>query len=140
LIVKLQFRLAEGSEWEVSNPVLDEAEPGYDTTLKAFKVGDGSTAWNDLAYQSADPTLLTEALEGSVAAQAAAEAAQAAAAQSASDAAQAAQAATVLPRYSTEERPDPTAIAGQMVYDTTLGLTLVSNGTEWEDMTGTPVV
>jgi hypothetical protein len=36
--------------WETKNIVLQQGEPGYDTTLKKLKIGDGSTPWNDLRY------------------------------------------------------------------------------------------
>ena len=36
--------------WTANNPILLEGEIGYDTDLKAFKIGDGTTAWNDLSY------------------------------------------------------------------------------------------
>lgn len=31
-----------------TNPVLANGEPGYDTTNNILKIGDGSTAWNNL--------------------------------------------------------------------------------------------
>lgn len=139
MIVKLQFRLGTGAEWDSKNPVLDDGEPGYDTTAKAFKVGDGSTPWVDLNYHSSDPAMLTQAIEDAAAAVTAAETAQAAAEQAATEAQEAAQAATVLPTYTTVERPDPTIRPGQMIFDTTLDKPLVTNGTRWEDMAGNPV-
>ena len=39
--------------WAANNPTLGEGEPGYDITLKRFKIGDGTTAWNSLAFQAA---------------------------------------------------------------------------------------
>lgn len=37
--------------WAANNPILLEGEIGYDTDLKAFKIGDGTTHWNNLPYQ-----------------------------------------------------------------------------------------
>ena len=45
---RIQFRRGTASEWVASNPVLDSSEPGYDTTNKVFKIGNGSTAWSGL--------------------------------------------------------------------------------------------
>lgn len=44
-----RVRRASASEWEQSNIVLDDGEPGYATDTKVYKIGDGKTAWNDLA-------------------------------------------------------------------------------------------
>jgi hypothetical protein len=46
---RIQFRRGTASEWVASNPVLGSGEPGYDTTNKIFKIGDGSTAWGSLS-------------------------------------------------------------------------------------------
>ena len=36
--------------WTTKNPVLESGEIGYDTDAQKIKIGDGSTAWNDLSY------------------------------------------------------------------------------------------
>jgi len=41
------IKLRRGDDWS-NNPVLAEGEPGFDTTNNILKVGDGTTAWNDL--------------------------------------------------------------------------------------------
>lgn len=46
---RIQFRRGTASEWVASNPVLGSGEPGYDTTNKIFKIGDGSTVWGSLS-------------------------------------------------------------------------------------------
>lgn len=47
---------------------------------------------------------------------------------------------TVVPRvYTTAARPSATGIAGMMIYDSTLGKPIWSNGTAWRDATGTAV-
>lgn len=45
-----QFRRGSTAEWYSANPVLREGEPGWDTTVKKQKVGDGVTPWRDLEY------------------------------------------------------------------------------------------
>lgn len=46
-----------------NNPVLKLGEVGYETDTGRFKVGDGSTAWNSLAYAT-DPASLANRLIG----------------------------------------------------------------------------
>ena len=46
-----QFRRGSSVEWENVNPILRAGEPGWDTTVKKTKIGDGVTPWNDLLYQ-----------------------------------------------------------------------------------------
>ena len=49
-IVEIQIRNGEASLWITENPILLEAEIGFETdTLKA-KIGDGVTAWSLLPY------------------------------------------------------------------------------------------
>ena len=48
LTVKMQVRRDTADNWESKNPVLAAGELGFDTTNKQTKMGDGSTAWNDL--------------------------------------------------------------------------------------------
>lgn len=38
----------EAADWEASNRVLAEGEPGWDVTNGVLKIGDGVTPWNDL--------------------------------------------------------------------------------------------
>jgi hypothetical protein len=47
---KIQIRRGTATDWTNFNPVLSSGELGYDITNKNFKVGDGTTAWNSLAY------------------------------------------------------------------------------------------
>lgn len=132
MIVKIQFRLANGAEWSTSNAVLDEGEPGYDTTANAMKVGDGVTPWNDLTYQSADPATFTAILNDAQSAAAAAEA-------SAQAAEAAANLAGQLELVPSTGRPDPVESPGLLIFDTDLGQPIVSDGTAWVDMAGTAV-
>lgn len=50
LTVKMQVRRDIAANWESKNPVLAAGELGFDTTNKQTKIGDGSTAWNDLDW------------------------------------------------------------------------------------------
>ena len=47
---RIQIRRDTASAWSSENPTLLAGEIGYDSTNNAFKVGDGSTAWNLLEY------------------------------------------------------------------------------------------
>lgn len=38
------------AEWSAANPILDDRVQGFDSTVKAFKIGDGITAWNSLGF------------------------------------------------------------------------------------------
>ena len=48
--VRFQLRGDTAANWESKNPVLLRNEPGFDTTNNRLKMGDGSTAWNDLPF------------------------------------------------------------------------------------------
>jgi len=47
-----QIRLRRGSsvQWELSNPILLDGEPGYDTTTNYYKIGDGIRHWLELPW------------------------------------------------------------------------------------------
>lgn len=47
-----QIKFKRGSTWKTKNPVLKAGEPGVDTSTDTprLKIGDGSTAWNNLKY------------------------------------------------------------------------------------------
>lgn len=45
-----KIKVDTASNWEINNPVLSAGEFGYDSTNKIIKIGDGSTAWNDLDW------------------------------------------------------------------------------------------
>ncbi len=51
---RIQFKRATASSWSTNNPVLFAGEIGYETNTGKLKVGDGTTAWNSLAYLTAD--------------------------------------------------------------------------------------
>ena len=47
---RMQQRRGTAAEWTASNPVLQAGELGYETDTEQFKIGNGTTAWNDLYY------------------------------------------------------------------------------------------
>lgn len=48
--IQFQFRRGTAAEWTNANPTLADGELGLESDTKKFKMGDGSTAWNSLAY------------------------------------------------------------------------------------------
>lgn len=46
----IQLRNDTASNWTINNPTLAQGEMGLETDTNKFKFGDGSTAWNSLAY------------------------------------------------------------------------------------------
>jgi len=50
MAVRFQLRRDTAANWAASNPTLALGEPGVETDTLKLKVGDGSTAWNSLAY------------------------------------------------------------------------------------------
>lgn len=46
----IQFRRGSAAYWTAVNPVLAQGELGYEIDTLKVKLGDGVTAWNDLAY------------------------------------------------------------------------------------------
>lgn len=48
----IQIRKGTATQWGSTNPVLGSGEPGFDTTNKILKIGDGSTSWNSLLSTS----------------------------------------------------------------------------------------
>ena len=47
---RFQWRRDTAANWTSNNPTLRAGEPGLETDTGYMKVGDGSTAWNDLDY------------------------------------------------------------------------------------------
>ena len=50
MAVRIQMRRGTTTQWNNADPTLNEGEIGYNTTLGAFKIGDGSTIWSELDY------------------------------------------------------------------------------------------
>ena len=63
MAVRIQMRRGTSSEWNDADPILNEGELGYNSTLGQLKVGDGSTIWSELTYLATDAELVTS-LEG----------------------------------------------------------------------------
>lgn len=53
-VVSAIFRLRRdtAANWTAANPVLSLGEPGLETDTRLVKYGDGTTAWNSLAYST----------------------------------------------------------------------------------------
>lgn len=47
-MTSIRIRRGTTAQWTARNPVLQQGEPGLDTTLRTFKIGDGVTAWATL--------------------------------------------------------------------------------------------
>lgn len=56
---RFQFRRGTATQWTAANPTLAEGELGLELDTSLYKIGDGTTAWNSLAYASVGP--LTDA-------------------------------------------------------------------------------
>lgn len=61
-IAEIKLRRGTTVDWLLVDPVLDAGEPGYDLTTKRIKVGDGTTPWSGLLFQTVDPSTLTTML------------------------------------------------------------------------------
>ena len=48
----IKFRCQDAAQWAMQNPMLAMGEPGHETDLHGFKIGNGMLAWNDLPYQA----------------------------------------------------------------------------------------
>lgn len=51
MATKIQLRRDTAANWEASNPVLSQGEPGFEIDTGKVKHGDGVTDWKTLAYQ-----------------------------------------------------------------------------------------
>lgn len=51
VVTQFQFRRGTAAQWTSADPTLGSGEPGFETDTGKFKIGNGSTAWNSLAYQ-----------------------------------------------------------------------------------------
>lgn len=50
--MKIQLRHDTAAAWTAANPVLAKGEFGVEDDSSLFKIGDGVTAWADLAYKT----------------------------------------------------------------------------------------
>ncbi|AMV35625.1 hypothetical protein VN12_26270 [Pirellula sp. SH-Sr6A] len=65
--LRIQLRRDAATNWGGENPVLFEGELGVDTTSKNLKLGDGSSAWNDLPFLSVKPSDVSSAITAALA-------------------------------------------------------------------------
>lgn len=59
---KIQIRRGTAASATLSNPILAQGEIGYETDTVKFKIGDGTTAWNSLAYANTNAAELAAAI------------------------------------------------------------------------------
>lgn len=57
---RIQLRRDTSAAWSTANPVLLAGECGYESDTRLLKIGNGTTAWNDLAYVVGGIDRLTE--------------------------------------------------------------------------------
>jgi hypothetical protein len=58
----LLMKRGDSASWAAANPVLKLGEPGYDTSLRLIKMGDGVTPWATLPFLAQTlPVTLTDA-------------------------------------------------------------------------------
>jgi hypothetical protein len=50
VVTQIQIRRGTAAQWTSTNPTLASGEQGFETDTNKMKIGDGSTAWNSLAY------------------------------------------------------------------------------------------
>jgi len=48
---EIELRRGTAAQWTAANPTLGNGEPGFETDTLKFKIGNGTTAWNSLAYE-----------------------------------------------------------------------------------------
>lgn len=116
MIVQMQFRRGTSAEWIAANPVLAPGEPGYDTTVDSFKIGDGVTHWDALQYQTFSEGTLTNLVNQ-------VQAASAQAADAAADAEAAAAAIAALPPSGTDPEVVRDTLNGTLVAGTGIVIT-----------------
>lgn len=56
MAVRIQFRRGASTDWSSFNPILSIGEFGYETDTTLFKIGDGTSAWEDLPYAASTIT------------------------------------------------------------------------------------
>ena len=62
MAVKIQLRRDTAAAWTSANPTLAQGELGLETDTTYYKIGDGTTAWNSLAYGSIVGTLVDDSV------------------------------------------------------------------------------
>lgn len=59
-LTKISFRQDTSSNWRAANPILGIGEPGFEIDTNLFKIGNGTTNWNNLPYQTSDGSIIPE--------------------------------------------------------------------------------
>jgi hypothetical protein len=54
VVTQVQIRRGTAAQWTSANPTLASGEQGFETDTLKLKIGNGSTAWNSLAYTGND--------------------------------------------------------------------------------------
>ena len=54
MATQIRIRSGTTAQWSSANPTLAEGEMGINLDTSNFKIGDGTTAWNDLPYWLSD--------------------------------------------------------------------------------------
>ena len=62
MAVKIQLRRDTAAAWTSANPTLAQGELGLETDTTYYKIGDGATAWNSLAYGTIAGTLVDDSV------------------------------------------------------------------------------
>ena len=62
---KIQLRRDTAADWTSNNPTLSEGEFGWESDTNRFKIGDGTSAWNSLAYSDTLKSLGDMTITGS---------------------------------------------------------------------------
>ncbi|NBO26575.1 MAG: hypothetical protein EBU96_07270, partial [Actinobacteria bacterium] len=64
---KIQLRRGTAAQWSSANPVLASGEVGVETDTKQFKIGDGTSLWNNLGYSAVSSAQVSSAVASSAA-------------------------------------------------------------------------
>lgn len=64
MAVQIQWRRDTAANWTSANPTLAAGEAAYETDTNKFKLGNGSTAWNSLAYGGLSGTMVSPIITG----------------------------------------------------------------------------
>jgi hypothetical protein len=64
MAVTIQWRRDTAANWATANPILAQGEPAVELDTKKFKIGDGTTAWNSLAYGGLNGVMINPILSG----------------------------------------------------------------------------
>jgi hypothetical protein len=55
--VRIQMRRGTSTQWNDADPILNEGEIGYNSTLGQIKIGDGTSQWSALTYLATESEL-----------------------------------------------------------------------------------